>query len=294
MKLVNLIPLKEIDFRNQDQFDAYIKQHELRPDTKVTIAGKVTTAGQAAKNSEPVKGASVFGKDAGGSVFGKVGGASADAKKVAQKPEKTKYDDDSYWKGNDNDKDGSYLGPSLGDDYDDDDYDDSWSDEAQFTADELNKVEDALTDTLNLKGSGFSTSRQSGGGGGGWEGPMSIAHDDADWDGDYADITTLSVGSPENDGRFTIGLVDGNGESIFEKDTDSIIGNSGRETVDAQQAYKITKSLFQMPEVQKLLKGEMSREEFKPIYDKLKAQFLKNKVVKESTIRLKSFIKRNK
>ena len=79
MKLVNLVPLKEIDFRNQDQFDDYIKQHELRPDTKVTIAGKVTTAGQAVKNSEPVKGTSVFGKDKGGSVFGKSGGASADS-----------------------------------------------------------------------------------------------------------------------------------------------------------------------------------------------------------------------
>jgi len=61
MKLVNLIPLKEIDFRNQDQFDAYIKQHELRPSTKVTIAGKTTTAGQAAQKSTPVKGTSVFG-----------------------------------------------------------------------------------------------------------------------------------------------------------------------------------------------------------------------------------------
>jgi hypothetical protein len=71
MKLVNLIPLKEIDFRNQDQFDDYTKNHELRPDTKVTINGKVTTAGQAAKNSEPVKGTSVFGKDKGGDVFGK-------------------------------------------------------------------------------------------------------------------------------------------------------------------------------------------------------------------------------
>jgi hypothetical protein len=70
MRLVNLIPLKEIDFRNQDQFDDYVKQHSLRPDTKVTIAGKVTTAGQASKNSEPVKGTSVFGKDKGGSVFG--------------------------------------------------------------------------------------------------------------------------------------------------------------------------------------------------------------------------------
>ena len=67
MKLVNLIPLKEIDFRNQDAFDAYEKQHSLRPDTKVTIAGKPTTAGQAAQKT----GSSVFGKDKGGDVFGK-------------------------------------------------------------------------------------------------------------------------------------------------------------------------------------------------------------------------------
>jgi hypothetical protein len=61
MKLVNLIPLKEIDFRNQDAFDSYNQQHKLRPDTKVTIAGKPTTAGKAAQSSQPVKGTSVFG-----------------------------------------------------------------------------------------------------------------------------------------------------------------------------------------------------------------------------------------
>jgi hypothetical protein len=84
MKLINLIPLKEIDFRNQDQFDDYTKNHELRPDTKVTINGKVTTAGQAAKNSEPVKGTSVFGKSGGGSVFGKSDGMET-VKSIAAK-----------------------------------------------------------------------------------------------------------------------------------------------------------------------------------------------------------------
>ena len=63
MKLVNLIPLREMDFRNQAAFDSYQKQHTLRPDTKVTIAGKTTTAGQASQSSEPVKGTSVFGGD---------------------------------------------------------------------------------------------------------------------------------------------------------------------------------------------------------------------------------------
>jgi len=65
MKLINLVPLKEIDFPNQKSFDAYNKKHKMRPDTKVTIAGKKTTAGQAAQKSEPVKGTSVFGKPTG-------------------------------------------------------------------------------------------------------------------------------------------------------------------------------------------------------------------------------------
>ena len=49
MKLINLIPLKEIDFSSQGAFDTYSKAHKLRPDTKVKIAGKTTTAGQASK-----------------------------------------------------------------------------------------------------------------------------------------------------------------------------------------------------------------------------------------------------
>ena len=64
MKLINLIPLQEIDFPNQRAFDSYNKIHKLRPDTKVVVAGRVTTAGRAAQNSpSPVKGTSVFGGD---------------------------------------------------------------------------------------------------------------------------------------------------------------------------------------------------------------------------------------
>lgn len=72
MKLKDLLPINEIEFRNQKEFDKYSEKHDLRPDTKVKIAGKTTTAGQAAKdstkNSKPAKGTSVFGK--GSSVFG--------------------------------------------------------------------------------------------------------------------------------------------------------------------------------------------------------------------------------
>jgi len=64
MRLINLMPLNEIDFPNQRAFDDYNKIHKLRPDTKVTVAGRVTTAGRAAQNSKPVKGTSIFSKDA--------------------------------------------------------------------------------------------------------------------------------------------------------------------------------------------------------------------------------------
>ena len=64
MRLIDLTPLHEIDFPSQGAFDRYNKQHKLRPDTKVVVAGRVTTAGRAAQNSpSPVKGTSVFGGD---------------------------------------------------------------------------------------------------------------------------------------------------------------------------------------------------------------------------------------
>ena len=39
--------LNEIDFKNQDAFDAYNKKHKMRKTTKVTIGDKETTVGDA-------------------------------------------------------------------------------------------------------------------------------------------------------------------------------------------------------------------------------------------------------
>jgi hypothetical protein len=56
--------LQELEFTHQGSFDAYKKTHKLRPDTKVTIAGKETTAGEASKEPGMLKklGAKLFGK----------------------------------------------------------------------------------------------------------------------------------------------------------------------------------------------------------------------------------------
>jgi hypothetical protein len=195
----------------------------------------------------------------------------------ADKPTTSKYDDKSYWKDDERSNTQGYTGD------DDSEDDNSWGDEAQFTSDRLSKIEDALKDDLNLRGNGFETTRESGGGMGGFEGPMTIVSKDADYN-DEDNYISLSVGSPNNDGKFSIVFANANGEPHFEPNYDALTGDND---LEPQQAYKVTKALMKMPEVQKVLKGEMKLDEFKPIYDKLKSKFSKT----EST-KLTSMIKR--
>jgi len=116
---------------------------------------------------------------------------------------------------------------------------------------------------------------------------MTIVSKDAEQEsGNYI---SLSVGSPNNDGNFSIVFADDEGKPYFEPGYDALTGDND---LDPQQAYKVTRALMKMPEVQKVLKGEMSREEFQPIYDKLKSKFLKGSSLKENHIKLKSLIKR--
>jgi hypothetical protein len=59
--------LTELEFGTQDAFDDYQKNHDMRADTQVTVAGKKMSVGQAAKQSKDpavnkIKGTAVFGK----------------------------------------------------------------------------------------------------------------------------------------------------------------------------------------------------------------------------------------
>ena len=191
--------------------------------------------------------------------------SKASSKLTSMLPKKTNYDDPSYW------KDAEYgQGSQSADDWGGDD---SWGEGPQLTSDRLNKIEDALEDELDLRGNGFETTRESSSGMGGWEGPMTIVSKDADFN-DEDNYITLSVGSSNNDGKMSIVFANQNGEPYFEPDYDALTGDND---LEPQQAYKVTKALMKMPEVQKLLKGEMSRDEFQPIYDKLKSKFSKTK-----------------
>jgi hypothetical protein len=202
------------------------------------------------------------------------GGEAPKADKTTSTP--SKYDDTEYWKDDEYSNTQGYI-----DSEEDDDYDEEGSD-VRLTSDRLSRVETALEGDLDLRGNGFETTRESSGGGGGWEGPMTIVSKDADYNSD--DYISLSVGSPNNDGKFSIVFANANGEPHFEPNYDALTGDSD---LEPQQAYKVTKALMKMPEVQKVLKGQMKMDEFKPIYDKLKSKFSKT----EST-KLTSMIKR--
>jgi hypothetical protein len=255
---------KLVHFKSKDAYQAALKAgtHE-DPSAEKGAVSKVST-----------KPNDMFGGD-----YAKDRGGEA-PKAHTSKASKSKYDDKSYWKDDERSNTQGYTG-----DDDDSEDDNSWGDEAQFTSDRLSKIEDALKDDLNLRGNGFETTRESGGGMGGFEGPMTIVSKDADYN-DEDNYISLSVGSPNNDGKFSIVFANSNGEPYFEPDYDALTGDID---LEPQQAYKVTKALMKMPEVQKLLKGEMSKEEFQPIYDKLKAKFSKGKA--EST-KLTSMIKR--
>ena len=66
--------LNELDFGSQKSFDSYQKQHDMRGDTQVTIAGKKMNVTQASGQSKDTdsKGSSVFGKNSDGGIMGKI------------------------------------------------------------------------------------------------------------------------------------------------------------------------------------------------------------------------------
>ena len=224
-------------------------------------------AKKGAKPKADVKPNDMFGGD-----YAKDRGGEA-PKVNTPKVAKSKYDDKSYWK----DAEYGQGSQSADDDYDDD----SWGEGPELTSDRLDKIEKALKDELNLRGNGFETTRESSGGMGGWEGPMQIVAN-TDEEG-----YSLSIGSSNNDGTFSIIFLEPGGEeALFEPNWDALTGDND---LEPQQAYKVAKTLMQMPEVQKLLKGEMTAKEFEPTYAKIKDKFSKGKT--EST-KLTSMIKK--
>ena len=179
---------------------------------------------------------------------------------------------------------------SAYDDYDDyDDYEED-RDGVRKTEERLNKVEKALNDTLKLDDKGFTTARSSGGGMGEYEGPLEIYDKNAIGDdGEPREgAATLSIGSGEQNGNMSIALVDFDGQEIFPESDYAITGDK---ELSAEESFKLGKALMKMPEMQKFLKGEISKDEFKPIYDKIQAKFSKGTAVESKSMRLTNILK---
>ena len=114
--------------------------------------------------------------------------------------------------------------------------------------------------------------RSFSGGGGSFEGPLEISYAKLVNSSDNPEkVPQLSIGSGEQNGKFTIGFNNLDGEPLFD-DEYSLTDDD----FEPQVAHKMAKEMMKMPEVEKLLKGELSIEEFKPTYDKLKSKFNKS------------------
>jgi len=218
----------------------------------------------------------MFSKDAGYDA----GDAKSDEPK---KSEPSKYDSEYF--ADDEKLDSVGYDSDTGDTYYDDD--DEGLAGYKKTVERLNKVERALDDELKLSDNGFTTARQSGGGGGYYEGPLEIHDDNAIDDDGYPreGAVTLSIGSGENNGNFSIGFTDFDGMEVF----DGGYSITGDRELSAEEAFKLGKVLMKNPDVQKFLKDKISKEEFKTIYDKLASKFGKSSK-NETTMKLKNLL----
>ena len=249
-------------FKSKDARDAAVKAgtHEKRKDDK---------DGDDKKDTPKVN---IFKKDKAAK-----GGDSSAGKSEPKKDEPSKYDSEYF--ADDEKEDDNYLVHPDTDDYDD--VDDEGTEGVRKTEERLDKIEKALEDDLKLDDNGFRTSRSSSGGMGSWEGPLEIYDENAvDADGVGKDgAVTLSIGSGENDGNFSIGFPDFDGMEVF----DGGYSINGNEDLSAEESFKLGKTLMKMPEVQKFLKGKISKDKFKPIFDKIKSKFSGKKPKSDSS-----------
>jgi len=103
----------------------------------------------------------------------------------------------------------------------------------------------------------------------------------------------LVMYSPNDDGNFIFGFADSeSSEFTYNDGLDSgyVGGRNGIE--DPQFVYQSMRYILAQPETAKLFKGEMTPNEYKPIYEKMKSVLMSNLYPKnENKMKLKSIIK---
>jgi len=103
----------------------------------------------------------------------------------------------------------------------------------------------------------------------------------------------LVMYSPNDDGNFIFGFADSEGSGFtYDDGLDSgyVGGRNGME--DPQFVYQSIRYILAQPETAKLLKGQITPKEYKPMYDRMKSQLMSNLYPKnENKMKLKSIVK---
>jgi hypothetical protein len=266
MKLTSL--LNELDFRTQAAFDKYNSTHKLRDSTKVTIAGKTTTAGQAEKKTKKKKPNSMFGTD-----YKKERDGKKDKKKDSTR--RTSWEreagapyaeDDKFW------VDRFLPGDVIaGDTTTETDFYMYRSVKIGISLNDWFKAKDKKDFNYDFKPSGNANIRITS-----EDGPVELV-----------------MFSPNEDGKFNFAFVsdDGDGGKEFtfgNPDSTSIVDDGvfgGRDGYDdPQYVYQSMRYIMAQPETIQLLRGELTMREYKPMYEKMKKQLEQSKSSKVNEI----------
>jgi hypothetical protein len=271
---IKLTPLlNELDFRSQAAFDKYNSTHKVRNSTKVTIAGKTTTAGEAEKKTKKKqKPNDMFGGDYAKDRGDKSSKKTDTTRKTGWKRERgAPYaEDDKFW--NDRFLPGDKVAGQV-------------ATEEDFHLYRTGKVGISLNDwfaskdkkdfkydfTSNSNGSLVVSSEN---------GPINFV-----------------MFSDDKDGSFNFGFTDNeDGEFIYENPDSTSSRDNGtfggsNHFDDPQYVYQSMRYIMAQPETIQLLRGEITTREYKPMYERMRKELessKKNEITKYSKVKKES------
>lgn len=261
---IKLTPLlNELDFRSQAAFDKYNSTHKVRNSTKVTIAGKTTTAGEAEKKTKKKKPNSMFGAD-----YKKDRSDKKDKKKDSTRKTGWKREagapyaeDDKFW--NDRFLPGDKVDGDI-------------TTEEDFHMYRTVKIGISLNDWFKAKDKkDFNYDFTPTG-----NGNIIISSEDGP--------VSFQMFSDDKNGIYNFGFVDNDGEFTFGRN-EYFGGWDGYD--DPQYVYQSMRYIMAQPETIQLLRGEITTREYKPMYEKFKKELQSsntNEITKYSKVKKES------
>ena len=262
---IKLTPLlNELDFRTQAAFDKYNDTHKLRNSTKVTIAGKTTTAGQAEKKTKKKKPNSMFGADYKKDRSGKKDKKKDSTRRTSWEREAgAPYaEDDKFW------VDRFLPGDKIDGDI---------TSQEDFHIYRTAKIGISLIDWFGAKDKkdfnyDFTPTEN---------GNVIISSEDGP--------VNFQMFSDDKNGIYNFGFVDNDGEFTFGRNQ-YFGGWEGYD--DPQYVYQSMRYILAQPETIQLLRGELTAREYQPMYEKMKNELEGKKSTKKNEITKYSKVKK--